>query len=318
MRSSRPNLRLPKTTSNGETASGSLLMQETGILVILVSLALFAGVFAGGPAEAGSPKVAAQPNIRAQANTPFDDPNLAAVAALEQNYFKRTFEADSLNKRLKRLELFLTGESNVGSNPERLAQLKQLIKSSQKPPTSKYDARQSVSSLEQLILKKATPQLDLNTRLSKLEKKVFAASFPNLPVAQRIARLKKTLGVEDENVADLPSPQYRKYRNLPQFTNPDGTFSSPFPSPFGSPNDFTNMDPETNRQMAKMFDQLNRQLRELQKLPPGIYGPPSGPDSRRSPDDGYEIIPDFPHLTPDRRENRPVPKIPPYMDQNSI
>src|SRR5271156_4581581 len=54
-------------------------------------------------------------------------PELKAIAALEQQYFHRSFDVDMPNKRMKRLELFLTGDSNIGGIPERLAALKDYI-----------------------------------------------------------------------------------------------------------------------------------------------------------------------------------------------
>jgi hypothetical protein len=247
------------------------------------------------------------------------DPDSKALSAMEQTYFQRTYPADPPDNRLRRLELFLTNESQDGTVSDRIAMLKNEIatrhRTSSKAAAGAGSAPSSnadLNKLEQLILKRKFPNLDQNARLAALEKKVFGAAFPALPVGERVNRLKKTLGVGESDVAEMP-PGVRTYRFNQEFGS-QSPFGTPFATPFG-----LSTDPDINRQMSDMFSQLNQQLRQLHKMPPGGFNYPNGhprqfsdPYGQTGPDS--ELVPPVPQP----HKNTDPPRLPPYMDPNSI
>jgi hypothetical protein len=249
------------------------------------------------------------------------DPDAKALSAMEQSYFQHTFPADPPEKRLQRLELFLTNETQDGSVSDRVAMLKNVIARKHRTESkvasgvgSTASSNSDLNKLEQLILKKKFPHLDQSTRLAALEKKVFGAPFPAIPASERINRLKKTLGVGESDVAEVP-PGFKTYRFNQEFgsANP---FGMPFAAPYGS-----SIDPDINRQMSDMFNQLNQQLRQLHRMPPGGgFGYPNGQTPRRFIDPDGQADPDSepePAVPQPNNKNAP-PRLPPYMDPNSI
>lgn len=265
------------------------------------------------------------------------DNDLKALVALETTYFQRTFEGDPPEKRVKRIELFLKGYGQTGTLAQRIADLKDYgaakhmtVKPGLAP--TKHNATQSVTQLELSILKKANPNADLSTRLTTLEKKVFGAAFANISIEQRIARLQKTIGIGDEDIAEVPQMQMRQFSgtigpggSFPQGIFPPGTFpqgafppstmfNSPFMSPYGSGGGI-NGDPDINRHMTEMFDHLNQQLRQLHSLPPNAYGLPQ--IQQQPPDGSFEFSDGLPNIPRDGML-KAKPVLPPYLDPNSI
>jgi hypothetical protein len=250
------------------------------------------------------------------------DEELKTLAQLEKNYFQRTFDDDLPEKRIKRLELFLNGYGLEGSLSQRLIVLKNAApakESGAKPAPTKHGAAQSVTQLELSILKKSYPALDLNSRLTTLEKKVFATSFASIPMAQRIARLQKTIGLQDDAIADAPggsAPDFLGSQGFQLRTLPPGmSFDSPFSMmPYGNGGD----DPDLNRHMGELFDHLNRQLRSLQSVPPGAFRMPRNqmPQMPKVQPNGSFDFSDG--LPPDESTPQARPSLPPYMDPNSI
>jgi hypothetical protein len=250
------------------------------------------------------------------------DPDSKALSAMEQNYFQRTYDVDPPDKRLRRLELFLTGESQEGPVSDRIAMLKNAIVNKHHNGArsgagvgSSAASSADLAKLEQHILKKKYPALDSNARLAALEKKVFGAAFPALPAKERIDRLKKTIGIGESDVATVP-PGYRSYSFNQEFGS-----GSPFGSPFAAPNGL-GPDPDMmNRQMSDMFNQLNQQLRQLHRMPPGGFNYPYGQTPRKFVDpDGGQAGPDSELVptVPQPNKNTAPPRLPPYMDPNSI
>jgi hypothetical protein len=248
-----------------------------------------------------------------------------ALAVLENKYYRRNFEADTAEKRLSRLELFLTGSSKKGSLSGRIANLKEISESNSRlantsgvRPT-KHNLSQSVTQLELAIQKSTSPNLKLDLRLGNLEKKVFGRVFSGISVQQRIARLQKTIALTDSDLALA-----RPLRERSELAAPGMPFTSPFALPYGIQNGEP-LSPELNGSMAEMFNQLNRDLRQFHKLPPDVYestpfnfpgfggNPYPGGPSR----DFGEGVPDLPKGY--GREAKPIlPSYPPYMDSNSI
>lgn len=247
------------------------------------------------------------------------DDELKILTQLEKTYFQRTFDDDLPEKRVKRLELFLNGYGLEGSLSQRILVLKNEAPSKApgaKPAPSKHGASQSITQLELSILKKSYPALDLNSRLATLEKKVFGTSFANIPTAQRIARLQKTIGLQDEAIADSPdgvpnfsgSPSYR-FRMMPPEMSSDSPFSMiPYGNGLGD-------DQDLNRHVTEMFDHLNRQLRQLHNLPPGAYRTPRNQIPQMPPNGSFDFSDGLP---PDGGASQTKPSLPPYMDPNSI
>jgi hypothetical protein len=289
-------------------------MNNSRFSIVYLTLAAIGGCFT---LLFGMPVSALPENGAASAQYPksisaINSPELKAIAALEQQYFHRTFDVDMPNKRMKRLELFLTGDSNSGSIPERLAELKDYInrKRPQKAVHAEKSQLQAIAKLEQLVLKKTNPKLDANARLSAIEKKVFGNSFASLPADERIARLQKTMGIGDEDIAQAPLAPHMQ-DGMPSLEWPNGMIS-----PFAGPGDMgMGMDPS---RIGEIFDQLNRQLRQLKPQP----GLPQGRGPIFTiPDDGFEFdqkIPGRPMPIPNGLRERNNQGLPPYMDPNSI
>lgn len=255
----------------------------------------------------------------ADAKQGLKDDELKTLAQLEKNYFQRTFDDDLPEKRVKRLELFLNGYGLEGPLSQRILVLKNETPGKApgaKPAPTKHGAAQSVTQLELSILKKSYPALDLSSRLAALEKKVFGTPFANIPTAQRIARLQKTIGLQDDAIADAPdgvtdfsgSPSYH-FRMMPPGMFSDSPFSmTPYGNGLGD-------DPDLNRHVTEMFDHLNRQLRQFHSIPPGAYKVPRNQTPQMPPSGTFDFSDGLP---PDGAATQAKPSLPPYMDPNSI
>lgn len=267
-----------------------------------------------------APQQPAHTNLfRADANQGLKDDELKTVAQLEKTYFQRTFDDDTPEKRVKRLELFLNGYGLEGALSQRIIVLKNAASGktlTAKPAPTKHGAAQSVTQLELSILKKSYPALDLNSRLSTLEKKVFGTPFANIPTAQRIARLQKTIGLQDDVIADTQSgvPDFSGSPNYRFQMRPPGMFSdSPFSmTPYGNG---LGDEPDLNRHVNEMFDHLNRQLRQFNNMPPGAYRMPRNQIPQAPPSGVFDFSDGLP---PEGQAQQAKPSLPPYMDPNSI
>ncbi len=278
------------------------MMYRTPICSLVLVLA---AVIVQAPACIAAPTSRVDPAPPSSIRPSTNDADGKLLSELEQTYFQRLYAQDPPEKRLRRLELFLTGQSEFGTVPQRIALLKEYLKH-KRPPEVKDGAgaiNVELSQLEQRILKKNFPNSDQNSRIAALEKKVFGAAFPTISTKARIGRLKKTIGIGESDVAQVP-PGFRSYHFERRFhLDPN----KPFGMPFGESNGFSN-DPEINRQMSEMFKQLNQQLRDLQNTPRGFSQP-------------YNFLPDQDeHEMPLQPSpvRPPAPHLPPYMDPNSI
>jgi hypothetical protein len=261
-------------------------------------------------------------------NSGLSDADLKRLSLIEHSHFQKSFEFDPAAKRVKRLELLLTGAGQEGSLKQRLAGIDNLGRKSdgaKSAPPSKFGASQSVTQLELSINKKADSRLDLSTRIANLEKKVFGSAFPNLTIQQRITRLQKIIGTgSSDDIADIaPGMQMQVIPGMPgtlqefsfsQQLPPGIIFNSPFMSPYSLPND-SGAESDINRHMSEMFDHLNQQLRQLHRRPQG-YGQ-TVPREFSSPGNNYDFSDGLPPI-PGMGGKKEKPSLPPYMDPNSI
>ena len=248
--------------------------------------------------------------------------DLKTLTDLEYKYYHRTFEADLAEKRLSRLELFLTGTHRQGPLSERIASLKAIavtasrISNTGSVKPTKHNLAQSITQLELSIQKSTSPNLKLEIRLANLEKKVFGRAFSGISLEQRIARLQKTIALTDDGIASAAPRGEQRYELAP----PGMLFQYPPSAPYGSQNDLLLPLP-TNRSMADMFNQLNRELRQLHKLPPDLrdsapFDIPGMGGNLDLGSPGRDFTDGSPNWSQDyRREVKPLP---PYMDPNSI
>ncbi|HEY9785411.1 MAG TPA: hypothetical protein V6D17_08420 [Candidatus Obscuribacterales bacterium] len=253
-----------------------------------------------------------------------------ALEKLEQRLFSRAYDHDPDEKRIERIELLVFGATQPGTIPERWNRLHQAIadkqrpeaapdqgpKASQPPAKGNYPA---IDTIEWRVLKKTYRDESINARLSRLENKLFGQTSPGMPYADRVERLKKIAGVGVLSAKPTPPDALERPRILGPLPKamprgvPEFGFSPFSYDPFeGSNSEFTDM----NRMMAQMFERMNKQLRELRKLPPGTYqyrfGPEELPNFTTPP--GEPQAPFSPFAKPKKQAD----EIPPYADPNSI
>lgn len=210
-----------------------------------------------------------------------------------------------------------------------------------KEPLSAQAKYPVVTTLENKICKQSYPNEPIGERLSRLETKVFGQSAPGIPLADRVERLKKMIGAGEAEMTSQPFQLNRRYglgplpKAQPRMPGsiPDEPYMpppfgmSPFGSPFGGNSPFVSpfgmMPPfgdddlsEMNKKMNDMFSQLNRQLRDLKKLPPGQQMDPYSP--YLSPDGSLPGFKTFPFPLRKFPGAPKEPELPPYTDPNSI
>jgi hypothetical protein len=245
---------------------------------------------------------------------------IKTVETMEQSAFGHLFPDDPIDKRLGRLELFTVRERLTGTVAERIAMLETAV--AQKHGTQNKGAASAskgaspaqigakLSRLEQNIMKKSYPQLGESARLSQLEKKVFGSEFPKLAAGERIERLQKTLGIGDGNVAMSQSqPGFSQSYNFSGSIN-----GVPFSMHSGGNNTFSS-NPAINRQLNEAFNQLHRQMQDMNGMNGGMNG--MGPGSMMSPFDfGQGLLPGMiPNNMP---RSFAIPKMSPELDGDVI
>lgn len=267
------------------------------------------------------------------------------IGLLENRFFYHLYVQDPIEKRLERLELLVFGGTQAGTNDERLARLKKAIAerdtaSAQpaKPPAedtqekaqtaepdkSKQSSTQYpiLTTLEWRLLKKTYPNDSMDARLERMETKVFGQASPAMAYADRVERLKKTVGVgiADEAPKGKMGPRPKARPRLE-----DG---SPIPDGFGMMPTIPNLptmptDPLNGQRgmnpffgdFNSMFRELDRQMQEMMRMPPGHYeyDPNTGQWTER--DTGRKLSPDTaPPPAPPKKKQKP----PPYYDPNTI
>ncbi len=301
---------------------------------------------------------------QAMAQNASTGPSISDVEKLENKMFSRQYPNDPPEKRVERLELLVFGATQAGGLDERWARLSQAIKDRQNPESTMPQPKSAesltappkssaappkagnypaVDSLEWRVLKKTFRQEPISDRLSRLETKLLGQANPGMALVDRVERLKKigatvAAGSQPANSANLPpailGPMPKAVpRGMPfMFGDADDQAT---PSPF-SMRPFSGMDDSSsfgqiNRMMSEMMSQMNRQMRDLKNLPPGVYQykiDPSDPGSSGlSP---FKTVPLQPFQPSKPGQATPVPNLipkkaptvqdvlPPYADPNSI
>lgn len=133
---------------------------------------------------------------------------LSQIKDLENKYFERTFEKDSEEARLDRLESFIFGSSNKGSADQRLQSIEAVVAAnappkpavSPEPTKSKsqpnYDNEAPgdyphVSTLETDLLGQTYENEGLHSRLKRLETKAFGSPSQDPDLSDRVDRLER-------------------------------------------------------------------------------------------------------------------------------
>ena len=268
---------------------------------------------------------------------------LGKISSYENRFFFHQYPSDPGDKRLQRLELLIFGTTQEGSIEERLARQSKAIverdsQSSAKtipakpetpaPPAAEKEPAVNKSSdqypilntLEWRVLRKTYPGESLDERLARIETKIFGQPSPAISYFDRVDRLKKTLGIG--SVTEIPKGRMgptSKARPGSQWG--EGNFNLPptqtvpnivpgFPE-FGSNNDIFGP-------LSDIMRQMQKQMSDLSKLPPGTYelDPQTGEFIEK--DTGKRTQPSTPFVTPkftEPRQTTPTP--PPYNDPNS-
>lgn len=244
------------------------------ILALSAGCALAAEAAPSLPSSRSTAKPAAKPTIESE------------LAILEGKFLTHDYAHDPPDKRLQRLELLFFGATQLGSNEDRLKDLKSNAAERSKAKSSGSAA--DLNRLEQKILKKSFAGETAEQRVARLEQRVFGKASPALTLSDRIERLKKTLGIgEVPPIAQMPE-------SMPEFD--DGIMV-----PFGDART-----QQMNKRFNDMIKQLHRQMRSMPHMP-------QSPDTFTSPfsspfGDGL-IVP---------RHSDDENKLPPYLDPNSI
>lgn len=305
--------------------------------LLALSLLVLSQASYGAPGPAGS---AAKPGAAA----PISDAQLAKqLSLLENRFFYHLYYQDPAEKRLERLELLVFGEMQAGANGERLQKLNQALaqrpslkgeanadgsvnqspnsaesKEAAVPPVKDSSQYPILKTLEWKILKKTYLDDSLDQRLDRLETKVFGQPAQAMAYFDRVERLKRTVGV---GLAEMPhgttrlgpapkaQPREQSPGSIPDFNG----FTMPFPS-----RDFYNRGtapmPRGFGDFSQMFDQLNHQMEEMMRMPPGAYQFDPQTGDWVEPGSGKHIKPNSVTPSPQRL----TPKPPPYSDPNSI
>ncbi len=260
------------------------------------------------------------------------------MASVEKKLLQRTFDGDTVEKRLQRLELLVFGATQYGPVESRWADLKQNLAKAQKPKPPGTTAHkvpaagqsQSLAEIEKHVLKKTNPALSTAQRLDQLESKVFGQTFPAVAVDQRIDRLRKTIGLADPGYSARTAVQ-------PFEIVPGRAFSHRMFEP-GNGFFMHQFDPQT----TQMLEDMDRQMQEMQQFPNfgGVPMDGSQVHDFQSPDGNFRYHFEFrgpkdlrEHVTPSQPKDQKgapnAPKIPglktlppgyvpPYGDPNSI
>ncbi len=287
-----------------------------------------------------------------------DRPSNADFEKLETQMFSRQYPNDPPEKRIERLELLVFGATQGGSMTERWASISKAMKDRQNPEATVVQPKNSqspsassgpsavplkgnypaVDSLEWKVLKKTFRGEPIAQRLSRLETKLLGQANPGMALFDRVERLKKIAATvaagsqpPDSGTATLPpsmlGPMPRAYPRAMPYSFGDSM--NPVPSnpfslqPFSGGDDFNSI----NRMMSEMMSQMNRQMRDLKNMPPGVYQYKLDPlDPGSSGLTPFKTVPVQPGKPGQLNPFQPImpqkPKLqdnlPPYADPNSI
>jgi hypothetical protein len=196
-----------------------------------------------------------------------------------------------------------------------------------------------LNTLEWRALKKTFPAESLDLRLQRLETKLFGQDSPAMAYVDRIDRLKRTLGIGVTAVEPTtigPRGPMPKARPRGDSSDTFGWSTPNFPSqrelmprfgdsPMNTPN-FMNKD--MMQTFNQLFQQMNKQLQEMDKMPGGGWSlEPLDPEDGVQPETGKKPknINPLPSNQDPRQMLPPIfrfplqeEKLPAYADPNSI
>jgi hypothetical protein len=257
---------------------------------------------------------------------------LGKISAYENRFFFHQYPSDPGEKRLERLELLIFGTTQEGSLEERLARLGKAIVERDNQSSSKTteirpqspaaapsvnkssDQYPILNTFEWRVFKKTYPGESLDERLNRLETKIFGQSSPAISYFDRVDRLKKTLGIG--GVTEIPKGRMgptSKAKPRGQWGGELPDITPGFPE-FGQSNDMFGP-------LSDIMRQMQKQMQDLSKLPPGTYeiDPQTGEFVEK--DTGKRVEPSTPFVVPSLPQQAPkktTPVPPPYNDPNSI
>lgn len=176
--------------------------------------------FPQGPpqAMANQPQPIQRPPIQEYSKPPAlvsqapNESQYPTVSAMEQRVFRQTFENNTIDARLERLESRVIGRPQQGTLQERTDQLRMMVlgdtgngfessmplaQGSMGDPGSGYggpgpvnpDLIQGLAPVEKKVLRQTYPQDSPEVRLNRLEMKLFNATAPELPPEDRFYRI---------------------------------------------------------------------------------------------------------------------------------
>ena len=265
---------------------------------------------------------------------------LPRVGVLENRFFFHSYEQDPLEKRLQRLELLVFGQTQPGSNQERLQRLnttiaerdresvlkmqRQAQRSAPGYPTASASSGNNsgnstrnntthtkqpypvLDTLEWRVLKRTYAGDSLDDRLGRLETKLFGQPSTTMSYADRVDRLNRTLGI---GIASAPSNSHLRgpMPRTRSYSGGESGFEFGFSTiPFGGTIPFSkNLNPtvpffDNGGQVSELFRQMNEQMEEMMKMAP----------SKISPAPRWK--------SPFGDNGSPAYQPPPYNDPNSI
>jgi hypothetical protein len=231
------------------------------------------------------------------AKTP-DDP----ISKLELRLFDFTYKSDSKDARLQRLENFVFGATQTGTDDERLAKLEKSV--TEGTPTSAANSSTTpdaapqtensapfnstdyprVDQLEQQMLGRQFHEDSLPVRLSRLESKAFGHPSKSNDLASRVDALDNYLDRNDiygERNTIAQTPQY-----APVATGSySPTTAPPAPNPYLQPNAISTNDRVSAMEKAVFgHDYANRSLKDrVERLEKKIIPYKHGQESQSLP-----------------------------------
>jgi len=194
-------------------------------------------------------------------------------------------------------------------------------------PSSQYPI---LNTLEWRALKKTYAAGSLDARLERLETKLFGQSSPAMAYADRVERLKRTLGIgvaQGLPAGPLgPMPKARPRSGQDSLGIMPPAELQPFvPDPgFGS--GLSPMLPfsrspvpgiEFPKAFSDLFREMDRQMEQIMKMPPGRwrYDPESNSWIEQDSGGRFKAKPKTPGV---EEQGSRSPELPPYYDPNSI